>query len=137
MSLLGVFDVAGSGMSAQSLRLNTISSNIANAESVSSSLNETYRSRQPVFAAMYNEAKAHSGAVGVKVAGIVESNAPIRSRYEPGHPMADEKGYIYMPNVNVVEEMANMMSASRSYQANVELVNTSKQLLLQTLRMGQ
>lgn len=137
MSLLGVFDIAGSGMSAQSLRLNTIASNVANAESVSSSLNETYRSRQPVFAAMYDSAKAQNGGVGVKVAGIVESDAPIRSRYEPGHPMADEKGYIYMPNVNVVEEMANMMSASRSYQTNVELVNTSKQLLLQTLRMGQ
>lgn len=137
MSMLGVFNIAGSGMSAQSVRLNTISSNIANAESVSSSVNETYRSRQPVFAAMYNEAKSQTGAVGVKVAGIVESEAPIRNRYEPGHPMADEKGFIYLPNVNVVEEMANMMSASRSYQANVELVNTSKQLLLQTLRMGQ
>jgi flagellar basal-body rod protein FlgC len=139
MSMFKVFDIAGSAMSAQSLRLNVTASNLANANSVSSSIDQTYRARQPVFAAMLNQAGQGSGpdAVGVQVRGIVESQAPLQQQYQPDHPMADENGYVYMPNVNVVEEMANMISASRSYQTNVEVVNTAKQLMMRTLTMGQ
>jgi flagellar basal-body rod protein FlgC len=137
MALFNVFDIAGSGMSAQSLRLNVTSSNLANAESVSSSVDTTYRARHPVFAAILNARAQDQSSVGVNVLGVVESQAPLRTAYEPDHPMADADGYIHMPNVNVVEEMANMISASRSYQSNVEVVNTSKQMLLRTLSLGQ
>ena len=139
MSMFKVFDIAGSAMSAQSLRLNVTASNLANANSVSSSIDQTYRARQPVFAAMLNEAgqAGAQDAVGVQVRGIVESQAPLQQQYQPDHPLADANGYIYMPNVNVVEEMANMISASRSYQTNVEVVNTAKQLMMRTLTMGQ
>lgn len=139
MSMFKVFDIAGSAMSAQSLRLNVTASNLANANSVSSSIDQTYRARQPVFAAMLNQAGQGNepDAVGVQVRGIVESQAPLQQQYQPDHPMADENGYVYMPNVNVVEEMANMISASRSYQTNVEVVNTAKQLMMRTLTMGQ
>lgn len=132
-----VFDVAGSALSAQSLRMNITASNLANADSVSSSTDETYRARQPIFAAMLDEASRETGAVGVEVKGVVESQAPLRQQYSPDHPMADEKGYVHLPNVNVVEEMANMISASRSYQSNVEVINTTKQLMLKTLTLGQ
>lgn len=138
MPTFKIFDIAGSGMNAQSLRLNLVASNLANANSVSSSAGETYKSRQPVFAARLQEAidKQHA-AVGVEVKGVVESRAPLQMEYNPQHPMANEEGYIFRPNVNTVEEMANMMSASRSYQNNVEVLNTAKELILQTLRMGQ
>ncbi len=135
MSLLRVFDVAGSAMLAQSVRLNVTASNLANAETVSSSIDRTYRARQPVFATL--PMGKDPAVAGVRVQAIVESQAELRRRYEPDHPLADEDGYIYLPNVNVVEEMANMISASRSYQNNVEALNTSKQLLMATLRMGQ
>lgn len=139
MSMFKIFDIAGSAMSAQSLRLNVTASNMANANSVSSSVDQTYRARQPVFAAMLNESVMDGApeSVGVEVRGIVESQTPLQTRYEPGHPMADENGYVYLPNVNVVEEMANMISASRSYQSNVEVTNTAKQLLMRTLTLGQ
>lgn len=137
MSLLGVFDVAGSGLTAQSLRLNVTASNLANAETISSSNAHTYRARHPVFAAMLMDEFGEDAAAGVKVRGIVESKAELNTRYEPQHPLANEQGYIFLPNVNPVEEMANMISASRSYQNNVEAINTSKQLLLATLRLGQ
>jgi flagellar basal-body rod protein FlgC len=132
---MNIFDISGSALSAQSLRLNITASNLANADSASSSAGATYRARQPVFAAMLNDARG--GASGVKVLGVVESQAPLRTVYSPGHPLADEKGYLHMPNVNVVEEMANMISASRSYQSNVEMMNTSRQLMLRTLSLGQ
>ena len=137
MSLFNIFDIAGSGMSAQSLRLNTTASNLANADSVSSSYNETYRSRQPVFQAVLDNFDQGYKQGSVKVNGITESQAPIRQEYNPAHPQADENGYIYHSNVDPIAEMANMMSASRSYQNNVEIANTSKQLLLQTLRLGE
>lgn len=139
MSMFKVFDVAGSALSAQSLRLNVTASNMANANSVSSSTEETYRARQPVFAAMLNQASGMQGdsSVGVAVRGVVESQAPLQQQYNPDHPLANEDGYIFLPNVNVVEEMANMISASRSYQSNVEVVNTAKQLMMRTLSMGQ
>ena len=138
MALFNIFNVAGSAMSSQSIRLNTTASNMANAESVSSSINETYKARHPVFQTYYQDfMKGDAISAGVRVAGIVESEAPLQELYQPEHPMANEEGYVFMPNVNVMEEMANMISASRSYQNNVELINTSKEMLLRTLTLGQ
>jgi flagellar basal-body rod protein FlgC len=137
MSLFTIFDIAGSGMSAQSLRLNTTASNLANADSVSSSVDQVYRARNPVFAAVLDDAQQGYKQGGVQVKGIVESQAPIRQEYNPSHQLADENGYIFHSNVDPIAEMANMMSASRSYQNNVEIANTSKQLLLRTLQLGQ
>jgi flagellar basal-body rod protein FlgC len=141
MSLYNVMDIAGTALSAQSLRLNATASNMANADSISSSINQTYRARHPVFATMVNDAmmsfEDESVGSGVSVRGIIESKTPARSVYRPEDPMADENGYIYMPSINMVEEMANMMSASRSYQMNIEVANASKSLLQQTLQMGR
>lgn len=138
MTAMDIFDIAGSGMNAQNLRLNLVASNISNANSISSSIDEVYKSRQPVFAAeLKNIMDKNSASTGVNVLGVVESQAPPVMEYSPNHPMADELGYIYKPNVNTVEEMANMMSASRDYENNVEVLNTAKSLILQTLKMGQ
>ena len=137
MSMLKIFDTAASGMSAQSLRLNLVASNMANVDAVSSSVGETYRARQPVFRAILNQMNPGDPAVGVRLQGVVESEAPLQMEYAPDHPMANDDGYIFRPNVNMVEEMANMISASRSYQSNVEVVNTAKQLMSVTLRMGE
>lgn len=138
MSLFKVFDIAGSGMSAQNTRLNTTASNLANAETVSPTEEGAYRARQPVFAAMMKGLYGTGPeSVGVQVRGVVESDAPVQMRYAPDNPMANEDGYVYQSNVNMVDEMVNMISASRSYQNNVEVINTSKQLLLATLRMGE
>lgn len=131
MSLFHVLDVSGTAMSAQSVRLNVTASNLANAESASSSTEATYRARHPVFSTLLSENP------GVRVLGIVESQAPLRAQYSPDHPLADTSGYIHLPNVNVVEEMANLISASRSYQTSVEAMNTAKQLLLRTLSLGE
>ncbi len=141
MSSFKAFDIAGSGMAAQSVRLNTTASNLANAESVSGDKASVYKPRHPIFEAVRaslstNPADA-SANPAVKVSGIYESQAPAVARYEPGNPLADANGYVYAPSVNVVEEMVNMISASRSYQNNVEVMNTSKDLLLATLRLGQ
>lgn len=136
MSLFNIFDIAGSGMSAQNVRLNTTASNISNADTVSSNTGETYRARHPIFSTMVND-QIGQAVAGVEVKGIVESQAPLKTQFNPDHPMADENGYVYYPNVNVVEEMANMMSASRSYEANVQIINTSKQLMMKTLQLGQ
>lgn len=130
-----IFDIAGAAMNAQMLRLNTTASNLANADSVSTTEEGAYRSRQPVFATLLREAAA--GGPTVQVRDITTSDAPVPRRYEPGHPMADADGYVFGSNVNPVEEMANMMSASRSYQSNMEVLNTSKSLLLRTLQLGQ
>lgn len=137
MSLFNVFDVAGTGMSAQSVRLNLVASNIANADSASGSPENVYRSRQPVFETLMNQYDPKGQSRGVQVTEIIEKEGAPKQRYAPDHPLADETGYIYLPNVNAVEEMANMISASRAYQSNIEVVNTSKQLLLRTLRLGQ
>ncbi len=138
MSLFNVFNVTGSAMSAESVRLNTTSSNLANADSISSSAEETYKARHAVFGAELSKAKYNRDhSVPVKVMGIVESKKPLNAEYNPDHPMANEDGYIYKPNVNVMEEMANMISASRSYQTNVQVADASKQMLLRTLQMGQ
>ncbi len=137
MSSMKIFDIAGSALSAQSKRLNLVASNMANADSVSSSVGETYRSRQPVFKTMVDQMGSKDSAVGVQMIGVVESNVPLQQEYAPGHPMANEEGYIFRPNVNVIEEMANMISASRSYQNNVEVVNSAKQMMMGLLRLGQ
>jgi len=139
MSLFNVFDITASGMKAQSMRLNTTASNIANADSVSSSIDQTYRARHPVFAAAMQKAAAGQDdtSVGVDVLGIVESNKPLNIEYSPEHPMADQDGYIYKPNVNVIEEMTNMISASRSYQTNVQLAESAKNMLNKTLLLGK
>jgi len=135
--MFSIFDIAGSGMSAQSLRLNTTASNLANADSVSSSVDQVYRARQPVFATVLNEMQQGYQKGSVQVQGIVESQAPVRSEYNPTHPLANEDGYVFHSNVDPMTEMANMMSASRSYQNNVEIADTSKQLLLRTLQLGK
>ena len=137
MSLGNIFDISGSGMNAQSIRLNTTASNLANADSVSSSVNEVYRARQPVFSAVLDEAQEGYKKGSVQVQGVIESQAPIRSEYNPTHPLANEDGYVFHSNVDPISEMANMMSASRSYQNNVEIANTSKELLLRTLQLGR
>ena len=148
MSLSSVFNIAGSGMSAQNTRLNTVASNIANAETVSSSIDQTYRARHPVFATMFQGAQGSSGGdslfqnqdaagQGVQVLGVVEDQSELQARYEPNHPSADAKGYVYYPNVNVVEEMADMISASRSFQTNAELMNTAKTMMQKVLTLGQ
>ncbi|MBT2987883.1 MAG: flagellar basal body rod protein FlgC [gamma proteobacterium symbiont of Ctena orbiculata] len=137
MSLFKIFDTAASGMSAQSLRLNLVSSNMANADAVSSSIEQTYRARQPVFQTLLDQTNPDAASTGVRMAGVVESQAPLIQEFAPEHPLANEEGYIFRPNVNMVEEMANMLSASRSYQGNTEVANAAKHLLLATLRMGQ
>ncbi len=145
MSLTSVFNIAGSGMNAQSVRLNTTASNIANAETASSSTDTAYRGRHPVFSAVHTNLingtpeflVDEDNFRGVKVEGIVESNAPLKMRYEPNSPQANEEGYVYYPNVNVVEEMTNMISASRSFQINVEVMNSAKQMVQRVLSLGQ
>ncbi len=146
MSLTNIFNIAGSGMTAQSIRLNTVASNIANADSVSSSMDTTYRARQPVFALIQQQVQAgqSAGAMaasasgqGVQVTGIVESDAPLRQQYEPNHPMANAEGYVFYPNVNVVEEMTNMISASRSFQTNADIMGTAKEMVQRVLQLGQ
>ena len=137
MSLFDVFTVAGSGMSAQTIRLNTIASNLANANSVSGSEKNAYKAKQPVFSSVLYGMQDDQATVGVKVDRIVEDQRPSVRRYDPSNPMANAEGYIYLSNVNTVEEMTNMISASRSYQNNVESMNTAKQMMLATLRLGE
>ncbi|MGL4475657.1 MAG: flagellar basal body rod protein FlgC [Shewanella sp.] len=138
MSLFNIFDVSGSGMTAQSIRMNTTASNIANADAVSSSQDKTYRARYPVFeAAMAKASHQQQHGQGVVVKGIVESDELLQKEYSPTHPMADADGFIYKPNVNVMEQMADMISSSRSYQMNVQVADAAKSMLQQTLRIGK
>jgi flagellar basal-body rod protein FlgC len=134
MSSLKIFDIAGSAMSAQSVRLSTVASNLANAESVSGDPNSVYKAKLPVFSA---QAMGDAGHAGVAVAGVVESQTPPEKRYEPGHPLADSEGYVYAPSISPVEEMVNMISAARSYQNSVEVLNTAKDLALKTIALGK
>jgi len=136
MSMFNILDISASGMHAQTIRLNTTASNLANVDSISSNADETYRSKQPVFQTIL-EGNRSEPRGGVRVKEIVESQEPLKMEFNPTHPMANEDGYIFRPNVNVVEEMANMMSASRSYETNIEVMNTSKQLLLRTIQLGK
>jgi len=135
-------------MNAQSVRLNTVASNLANAQSAASSVNQVYRARHPVFTAVQQSAMqqmagwdigvdSEQQGAGVQVSGIVESEAPLEKRYEPGHPLADKDGYVVYPNVNVVEEMADMISASRSFQINVEMLQSAKTMAQRLLALGQ
>jgi len=137
MSSFKIFDIAGSGMNAQNLRMNLVASNLANVDAVSSSVDATYRSRQPVFQAVLDQINSRNPAVGVRMAGVVESQAPLVREFAPQHAMADDEGYIYRPNVNVVEEMANMVSASRAYQNSVEVVNATRRMLKATINLGR
>jgi flagellar basal-body rod protein FlgC len=138
MRLFNVMDIASTGMSAQSVRLNTTASNVANANSVSSSYEDTYKARHPVFAAELQRAsQTQEAGSKVQVLGIVESKKPLQIEYSPGHPMADENGYVYKPNVNIVEEMADMMSASKAYETNVQVADTTKRIFRRVLRLGQ
>ncbi|MGK5078208.1 flagellar basal body rod protein FlgC [Janthinobacterium sp. HLX7-2] len=133
MSLFNIFNVSGSAMSAQAQRLNAVASNLANADSATSASGEAYRAKQVVFEAV----PMGNGATAVKVQKVIEDPSPMKLVYDPKNPLADEKGYVTMPNVNTVDEMVNMLSASRSYQTNVETMNAAKSLLLKTLTLGQ
>ena len=136
MSLFNIFNVSGSAMTAQAQRLNPTASNLANADSATSATSatgEAYRAKAVVFESV----PTASGATGVRVREVVEDQSPMKQVYDPKHPLADDKGYVTMPNVNVVDEMVNMLSASRSYQNNVETMNAAKSLLLKTLTIGQ
>ena len=135
MSLFSVFDVAGSALNAQSQRLNTTASNLANADSATSATGQPYKAKQVVFEA--RPVNPTDGSVGVRVSNVIEDQTAGRRVHDPKHPLADKDGYVTMPNVNVIEEMVNMISASRSYQSNAELMNTAKTLLLKTLQIGQ
>ncbi|MDD5247930.1 MAG: flagellar basal body rod protein FlgC [Rhodocyclaceae bacterium] len=131
--MLNIFSVAGSALTAQSARLNAVASNLANADSVAGADGKPYRAKQVVFQA----APVEGGGLGVRVTQVVESAAPMRMTYDPSNPAADAKGYVAMPNVNVVEEMVNMISSSRAYQTNAEVMNTAKTLMLKILAIGQ
>lgn len=135
MGLLANFQISGSAMSAQSMRLNATASNMANAETIAASEDEAYRAKETVFQT-YVFDKSRPAEAGVKMLGVVQSAASVRSKYDPQHPMANDQGYVFTSNVDTVEEMVNMLSASRSYQNNVEVLNTSKDLMLRTLSLG-
>jgi flagellar basal-body rod protein FlgC len=142
MSMQRIFDIAGSAVSAQSQRLNTVASNLANADTVAGPDGKAYQARQVVFQTEFMRASgaahtANAGTAGVRVSTVIENEAPGRRVHDPRHPGADVDGYVTYSNVNAVEEMVNMISASRSYQNNVEVMNTAKTLLLKTLRLGE
>lgn len=138
MSLDHVFTMAGSALNAQNVRLSTISQNIANAQTAASSPDTVYRARIPVFQAIIDgQGGSTENGAAVKVVGIVQDDTPPTKQYQPNNPIADENGFIYLPNVNSVEEMSNMMTASRAYQVNIEMMNTAKELMLRTVMLGQ
>ncbi|QJQ94418.1 MULTISPECIES: flagellar basal body rod protein FlgC [Halomonadaceae] len=134
MSMFSVFDISGSAMSAQAQRMNVTASNLANADSVAGPDGQAYRAKQVMFE---TQAQGRHGTGGVRVSQVVDDPSPMRLEYRPEHPLANEEGYVTMPNVEPVHEMVNMISASRSYQANVEVMNTSKQMMLKTLTLGE
>lgn len=139
MSLFNAFKAAGSAMQAQTQRLNTVASNMANVETAASNPEDVYKARKVVFQAELDKAAPGKAALakGVNVKEVVTDNAQPRKVYDPKHPLADEQGYIYMPDINAVEEMVDMMAASRNYQTNAEVMNTAKSLMIKTLNMGQ
>jgi flagellar basal-body rod protein FlgC len=140
MSLFNVFNTAGSALNAQTIRLNTTASNLANAESVDGDPTKVYRARHPVFQTMMDTSgssfDSQDAGVGVRVLGVVESKTPPLMRYQPDNPTANKDGYVYSSNVNSIEEMTNMISANRSFATNVECINTARDLLLKTISMG-
>lgn len=133
MSDFKIFAIAGSALTAQSARLNAVASNLANADSIAGADGQPYRAKQVVFRALPVE----GGGIGVRATQVVDSAAPLRMQYDPANPAANEQGYVALPNVNVVEEMVNMISASRAYQTNAEVMNTAKALMTKTLAIGQ
>jgi len=140
MSVFNVFDVAGSGMSSQMLRLNTVASNLANAETISGNKNDVYKARHPIFESVLQQAGSLNGGdevAVVKVRGIMQEETSAIPHYRPNHPLANDDGFVFSPNIDAVAEMADMISASRSYQNNVEVLSTTKELLLRTLQLGQ
>jgi flagellar basal-body rod protein FlgC len=138
MSMLNIFNVAGSAVSAQSQRLNVVASNLANADTVAGPDGQAYKARQVTFQTQLLGASNNDATTaGVRVSNVTEDQTPGRRVHDPQHPQADAEGYVTYSNVNAVEEMVNMISASRSYQNNVEVMNTAKSLLLKTLQMGQ
>lgn len=137
MGLFNTFDVSGSAMTATSVRMNLVASNLANVNSAASSVEGTYKSRQAVFKTIVDEFQNDPAVAKVGVARIIESQEPLKAQYQPHHPQANEEGYVFMPNVNPIESMANMIDASRSYQTNVEVLNTTKQLLMRTINLGK
>ena len=141
MSLFNIFTVAGSAMTAQSQRLNVVASNLANADSAVSSNGQPYKAKQVLFVSTpfsaSTDPSSSYGTHGVRVSAVIEDQSPMKLVHEPSHPLANEKGFVTMPNVNVVDEMVDMISASRSYQNNVDMMNTAKTLLLKTLTIGQ
>lgn len=137
MASLKIFDIAGSGMAAESVRLNTVASNIANANSVASSADKVYKPRQVVFEEVRRQTREVEAASAVRVKDVVEADVEALMRYEPSNPMADANGYVYAPNISAVDQMVDMIAASRSYQNNIEVMNTSRELMLATLRLGQ
>lgn len=130
-----IFTISGSALMAQTQRMNVSASNLANADSIISTSGQAYRAKQVIF--QVDDKGYQNSVAGVKVSQVIEDPAPMNLVYEPNHPLADEKGYIQKPNVDVVAEMVNTISASRSYQANVEVINTAKSLMLKTLTLGQ
>jgi flagellar basal-body rod protein FlgC len=141
MSLFSVFNISGSALNAQTIRLNTTASNLANAESVDGDPSKVYRARHPVFKTLMDTSDSDGGdsdgaVAGVRVLGIVESTTPAPKRYEPNNPLANKDGYVYMSNVNSIEEMTNMISANRSFTTNIDAMNTARDLLLKTISMG-
>jgi flagellar basal-body rod protein FlgC len=139
MSLFNVFNISGSAMNAETIRLNATASNLANAESVNGDASKVYRARHPVFAAMLDTEgglEDQDASAGVRVLGVVESAAPPLKTYQPDHPLADKDGFVYTSNVNSIEEMTNMISANRSFSTNVLAVNTARDLLLKVISMG-
>ena len=141
MSLFNVFNVSGSALNAETIRLNTTASNLANAESVSGDATKIYRARHPVFQSMLDTsnpfADGEGASSGVRVLGVVESKAPPLMRYAPDNPLANKDGYVFTSNVNSIEEMTNMISANRSFATNIEAINTARDLLLKTISMGR
>jgi flagellar basal-body rod protein FlgC len=137
MSSFKIFEIAASGMAAESLRLNTVASNLANANTISSNKDGVYRARQVVFEEVRGALSGPDAGAAVKVREVIEAQADALARYEPGNPLADANGYVYSPNINSIEQMVDMIASSRSYQNNIEVVNTSRDLMLATLRLGQ
>lgn len=138
MSSFKVFDIAGSALSAQSVRMNTVASNLANANTVTGDKDKVYKARYPVFETVTAAAvRGEEAGAAVRVTDVIESDKPALARYEPGNPVADAQGYVYAPDINAVEQMVDMIAASRSYQNNIEVMNASKEMLLATLRLGQ
>lgn len=141
MSLFNVFNVSGSALNAETIRLNTTASNLANAESVNGDPAKVYRARHPVFQTMMNTFNpgfdSQNAAAGVRVLGVVESAAPPLMRYQPDNALANKEGYVFSSNVNSIEEMANMISANRAFATNIDAINTARDLLLKTISMGR